>query len=139
MQNATANPEPRKESAPGSLWLLQGLTGGLLILVLGLHMIAQHFVVKGGLRDFAQVLAYVSNPLIFAIELVFLLVVTIHAALGLRAIIVDLNPSGGLLKAASWISGSTGHGGICLRRLAGPGPSVDGAFVMLVKGLLGTT
>ena len=110
MQNTTANPVPREGRATGSLWLFQGLTGGLLILVLGLHMVAQHFVVKGGLRDFAQVLTYVSNPLIFAIELVFLLVVTIHAVLGLRAIIVDLNPSEGLLKAVSWILALLGTG-----------------------------
>jgi succinate dehydrogenase / fumarate reductase membrane anchor subunit len=112
MQNATANPEPRKESAPGSLWLLQWLTGGLLILVLALHMIAQHFVVDGGLRDFAQVLAYVSNPLIFAIELVFLVVVTLHAVLGLRAIIIDLNPSEGVLRAANWILALLGAGAV---------------------------
>ncbi|GAB4467432.1 MAG: hypothetical protein Kow00124_00270 [Anaerolineae bacterium] len=83
------NTESKGNSA-GGLWIIQAISGLLLILVLGLHMIAHHFVVEGGLRNYEQVIAYVSNPLIFAIELVFLTVVTIHAALGARAILFDL-------------------------------------------------
>lgn len=82
---------PRRSQA-GVLWLTQGLTGILLIVVLGLHMVAHHFVVEGGLRNFEQVVAYVSNPLIFATEVTFLVVVTIHALLGMRAMILDLGP-----------------------------------------------
>jgi hypothetical protein len=37
----------------------------LLVALLALHMIAHHFVVEGGLRDFDQVVDYVSNPAIF--------------------------------------------------------------------------
>jgi succinate dehydrogenase / fumarate reductase membrane anchor subunit len=91
MQNASA--KQRAKGAAGGLWLLQVISGALLIVVLGLHMFAQHFVVEGGLRNFQDVLAYVSNPLILVIELVFLIVVTFHAMLGLRAILLDLGPS----------------------------------------------
>nr|MBN1230128.1 hypothetical protein [Anaerolineae bacterium] len=91
-------PEDSGTAGGGFWWLLQAISGALLILVLGLHMFAHHFVVEGGLRTYTDVLAYISNPLIFAIEIIFLLVVTIHAMLGLRAIIIDLEPGKGLLQ-----------------------------------------
>jgi succinate dehydrogenase / fumarate reductase membrane anchor subunit len=99
----------------GGIWLLQIISGGLLILVLGLHMVAHHFVVQGGLRNFADVVAYVSNPLIFVIELVFLVVVTIHAALGVRAVLYDLGPSPSAARAIDWLLiilgiGAVGYG-----------------------------
>jgi succinate dehydrogenase hydrophobic anchor subunit len=82
--------EQQSPDRSGALWLVQAFSGLLLILVLGLHMIAHHFVVEGGLRDFADVIKYVSNPLIFALEILFLLVVIPHAMLGMRAILLDL-------------------------------------------------
>jgi succinate dehydrogenase / fumarate reductase membrane anchor subunit len=99
MENQT--PSQPEDSGGGLLWLLQALSGALLILVLGLHMFAHHFVVEGGLRTYADVLAYISDPLVFVIELIFLLVVTIHAMLGLRAIIIDLEPGKGLLQVTN--------------------------------------
>jgi len=77
----------------GWLWLIQALSGLLLILLLALHMIANHFVVEGGLRTYADVVAYLSNPIIFVWEIVFLVAVTLHAALGVRAVFLDLGPS----------------------------------------------
>ena len=46
----------------------------------------------GGLRDYQQVLAYIANPAIFTIESLFLLFVTVHAMLGLRGVLLDLDP-----------------------------------------------
>ena len=77
----------------GALWLLQALTGLGLIVLLGLHMIAQHFLVEGGLRTYQDVLAYIANPVVFILEVIFLLVVVPHAFLGLRAVLLDLGPS----------------------------------------------
>lgn len=71
-------------------WIGQAVSGVLLVGLLGLHMIAHHYVVEGGLRDYAQVLNYVRSPLILAVEIVFLLVVVYHALLGVRAILLDL-------------------------------------------------
>ncbi|MBI4770425.1 MAG: hypothetical protein HY784_08465 [Chloroflexi bacterium] len=65
---------------------------GLLVL-LGLHLVAQHFVAAGGIRDFAGVVAYLSNPILVVLEIAFLIVVTAHALLGVRAILFDLGLS----------------------------------------------
>jgi succinate dehydrogenase hydrophobic anchor subunit len=52
-------------------------------------MVANHFVVPEGLRNFAQVVAYLSNPLIVVLEVTFLVTVTSHGLLGLRAVLFD--------------------------------------------------
>lgn len=86
---APANVNPR--SHIGNLtWVIQAVTGVLLVLLAGLHFIAHHYVVEGGLRNFAEVQAYLSHPLIWPIEVAFLVVVTTHALLGARAIVLDL-------------------------------------------------
>lgn len=74
-------------------WVWQALSGVGLVILLSLHMIVQHFVVEGGLRDYEQVLAYIGNPLVVAVEVIFLLVVTYHAVVGVRAILFDLDLS----------------------------------------------
>ena len=73
-------------------WLSTALTGMALLVLVTVHMVAHHFVVReiGGLRTYHQVLEYIGNPLIFVIEAVFLVVVTWHAMLGLRAVALDL-------------------------------------------------
>ncbi len=87
----------------GALWLVQAISGLLLVLLLLLHMVAHHFVVEGGLRNFQEVLAYVSNPAIFFLEVVFLIVVTSHAMLGMRAIILDLGLSENATRTVNWV------------------------------------
>jgi succinate dehydrogenase / fumarate reductase cytochrome b subunit len=70
-------------------WVLQALTGIAVLGLVTLHMIANHFVVPEGLRDFAGVVAYLSSPLIVLLELSFLVTVTWHALLGVRAVLFD--------------------------------------------------
>ena len=83
----------RSEAQPargGSLaWIFQVISGVLLVLLLGAHIVTQHFVVKGGLRDYAQVLSYLSNPVVLAVESLFVIVLIWHAMLGLRAVLLD--------------------------------------------------
>jgi succinate dehydrogenase hydrophobic anchor subunit len=75
-------------------WRLTTLTGVALLVLLTVHMVANHFVIDsvGGLRDYDQVLDYIANPAIFTIESFFLLFVTLHAMLGLRSVLYDLDP-----------------------------------------------
>ncbi len=87
----------------GSLWLIQAFSGLLLVFILGAHMIAHHFIVEGGLRDYQQVLDYVANPFVFIIEVVFVITATAHALLGARAIVLDLRPSAATMRVVNWV------------------------------------
>lgn len=78
---------PQRRSAA---WLWQAITGVVLVALLTLHMVANHFVVDGGIRTYAQVVDYLRTPVIFVLEHVFLLTVAVHAMLGLRAVLFDL-------------------------------------------------
>lgn len=82
-----------QESKPTVAWLWQVVTGVGLVVLLGLHMIANHFIAKGGLRDYAAVVAYLRNPIILLLEILFLVCVTTHALLGVRAIFLDFGVS----------------------------------------------
>lgn len=107
MASITADQKTTKKTAgkdsAGAYWLIQAITGLLLILLLGLHMIAHHFVVDGGLRNFEEVIDYISNPVIFILEILFLIVVTPHAMLGLQSIIMDLGPSDSATRTITWV------------------------------------
>jgi succinate dehydrogenase hydrophobic anchor subunit len=74
------------------VWRLLAGTGTALLVLITVHMVAHHLVVEsvGGLRTYRQVLEYIANPVIFTIECFFLLVVTVHALLGLRSVIYDM-------------------------------------------------
>jgi succinate dehydrogenase hydrophobic anchor subunit len=99
----TAISRERSKNSAGSIWITQAISGLLLIVILATHMIAHHFIVEGGLRDYEQVLDYVSNPLIFALEVIFLFVATTHALLGVRAVILDIGLSEGAKRTLNWI------------------------------------
>jgi succinate dehydrogenase hydrophobic anchor subunit len=88
MQNPFAQ-EPKASST----WYWQVLTGVALLLLLGLHFIANHFIATGGLRNFADVVSYLRNPIILVLEVFFLVVVVTHAMLGVRAIVMDFGIS----------------------------------------------
>jgi succinate dehydrogenase hydrophobic anchor subunit len=86
-------------------------SGIALVVLAGMHMVAQHFVVDsvGGLRTYRQVLDYLHNPVIFVLECGFLFAVTIHAMLGLRGILHDLDPSPRACRAIDaglWLVGT---------------------------------
>jgi succinate dehydrogenase hydrophobic anchor subunit len=88
MENPFAQ-EPRASSS----WLWQVITGVGLVLLLGLHFIANHFIATGGLRDFADVVSYLRTPIILVLEVLFLAIVATHAMLGVRAILLDFGLS----------------------------------------------
>jgi len=98
MSVVQTRPRPaRRRVYPGGkstrVWWWTVGTGAAVLVLVAVHMVAHHFVVEdvGGLRTYAQVLDYISNPLIFTIECFFLLTVTVHALLGLRSVLFDLN------------------------------------------------
>jgi succinate dehydrogenase hydrophobic anchor subunit len=74
-------------------WLIQVITGALVLLLVTLHMIANHFIVPNGLRSFTDVVDYLRTPIVLFFEVTFLVVVTWHGLLGLRAVLFDFGLS----------------------------------------------
>ncbi len=103
MSRRTLEEMATRRDRSGSLWLVQAFSGLLLVFILGAHMIAHHFIVEGGLRNYQQVLEYVANPVVFIIEVLFVILAVIHALLGVRAIIIDLRPSVAALRVINWV------------------------------------
>lgn len=93
----------RPRMRAGRLWLIQAIAGGLLVLFLGVHLVAQHLLVPGGLRSFADVTAYLRQPIAFAAEIGLLLSVLVHAGLGVRATLVDVVRDPRWLTRISWL------------------------------------
>ncbi len=90
---STAREYRRGRSARAWRWTAG--SGIALVALATMHIVAQHFVVhqKGGLRTYGEVLSYIANPVIFVLESGFLFAVTIHAMLGIRGILHDLDLS----------------------------------------------
>ncbi|HMN11242.1 MAG TPA: hypothetical protein PKD55_02820 [Bellilinea sp.] len=73
------------------LWQLKTITGPLLVVFLGLHLVVNHYYgSKNGLLSFEDVVHYFNNPLVPIVEFGFAVVVIVHSLLGLRSIILDL-------------------------------------------------
>jgi succinate dehydrogenase hydrophobic anchor subunit len=96
-------PEAIPRVRAGRLWMIQAIAGGLLLVFLGVHLVAQHLLVPGGLRSFADVTAYLRQPVAFAAEMGLLLSVLVHAGLGVRATLVDIIRGPELLRRISWL------------------------------------
>lgn len=90
--SARVGSEPRVAGRPPLVWRATAFSGIGLLVLIGIHMVANHFVVEsvGGLRSYEQVIDYIANPVILAVEGLFLLFVTAHAMLGLRSVLFDL-------------------------------------------------
>lgn len=74
----------------GRLWLVQVVTGGALVGFLGIHLVAQHFLAPGGLRDFSSVVEYLRQPVAILAELGLVVSVVVHAGLGVRTFFIEL-------------------------------------------------
>lgn len=88
--------QPARQSRPAhrrrggtTAWILQAASGVLLVFLLGAHIVAEHFIVKGGLPDYGQVVSYLANPVVLAIESAFVVVLIWHAMLCLRSVLFD--------------------------------------------------
>lgn len=95
VMHAPPAPPSRDDPAPehGRAWTATVATGLALLFLLAVHIVANHFVVHevGGLRTYHQVLEYLSHPVILVTETLLLVVVTIHAMLGLRSVLLDVD------------------------------------------------
>ena len=104
---------PASGPRPGEntwIWLVKIVTGPLLLVILGLHLTVNHYLgsAASGLMTHADVIRYFQNPIIPAIEILFLISVVTHSLIGLRGIVLDLNPSRATLRLITWLLGLLG-------------------------------
>ena len=79
-------------------WLIKLFTGALVIIVLTVHFLVNHALAPNGLLSYKEVVDYYQNPIVPIMEAIFLIVVVSHSLLGLRGILLDLNPSRSVLR-----------------------------------------
>jgi succinate dehydrogenase hydrophobic anchor subunit len=96
--------EDKPRNSSGTLrWFTQAGLGILLVVLLSVHLIANHWVAPQGLLSHADVVRYYDVPGIALMEILFLVVVTAHCLLGLHSILLDTNLSSYLKIALTWL------------------------------------
>ena len=87
------------------LWLTKIVTGPLLLILLGLHFAVNHYLgsLPSGLMTYEDVIRYFQNPIIVAIEILFLITVVIHSLIGFHGILLDMHPSRTMLIIFTWL------------------------------------
>ena len=106
--------EAKSAPKPGEgfwLWLIKLATGALIVVLLLIHFIVNHLA-QQGLLNYADVIAYYSNPAIVVMEITFLAAVVSHGLIGLRGIILDLNPPAKLMGTIDWVLVLLGIGAV---------------------------
>lgn len=102
-------PSVRKPREGTWLWLYKIIAGLMIVVIMGVHLVVNHLAAPNGLLTYAEVVTYFQNPLIVTMEIAFLVFVVSHALVGMRSILLDLNPSDGVLKAVDiflWLFGA---------------------------------
>ena len=85
------------------LWFYKIVAGLLILVILVVHLLVNHFLAESGLLSWTEVVKYYQNPLILIMEIAFLISVVSHSLLGLRSIVLDLKPSRAVLGVVNWV------------------------------------
>jgi succinate dehydrogenase hydrophobic anchor subunit len=85
------------------LWLAKLITGPFILIIILIHFIINHAISVTGLLNYSDVVAYYQIWIVPIMEILFLALVVSHSLLGLRSIVLDMQPSRGLLNAINWI------------------------------------
>jgi succinate dehydrogenase hydrophobic anchor subunit len=85
------------------LWFFKTISGLLVLVVLVIHFVVNHFVAPNGLLTYSDVVRYYQNPLILIMEILFLVFVVSHSLVGLRGILLDLKPTRTVLQVINWV------------------------------------
>jgi succinate dehydrogenase/fumarate reductase cytochrome b subunit len=84
-------------------WFVQSTLGVLLVVLLGVHLIVNHWVAPEGLLRYADIIRYYGVPGIAWMEIIFLIVVTAHCLMGMHAILLDLRLSTRAMRSLTWM------------------------------------
>jgi fumarate reductase subunit D len=93
----------RAPDRAGVLWVVKAVSGVLLIVFLGIHLVAQHLLAPGGLRDFQSVVDYLHQPIALIAEMGLVVAVIVHVALAIRSLLIELVHDRGILRVANYL------------------------------------
>ncbi|OLS24006.1 MAG: hypothetical protein HeimC3_22310 [Candidatus Heimdallarchaeota archaeon LC_3] len=89
---------PRSSSTGAMHWFLQRITGVLLILLVGIHMLVVHFIPMGfafaeqfGVASYQATYERLAGGWFFAIDWTLLVVALYHGLNGVRTVILDFS------------------------------------------------
>jgi len=85
------------------LWLLKLVTGPLILVLIVVHFVVNHYIGSNGLLTYREILNYYRIWIVPIMEGLFLVLVVSHALLGLRSIILDMHPSRSVLNLINWL------------------------------------
>jgi len=100
MDNSLYGPKSREGAW---LWFIKVITGLLLIVILFIHLIVNHFVATNGLLSYADVVRYYQHPIIPIMEIGLVAFAVSHSLIGLRGIILDLKPTQAVINVINWL------------------------------------
>ncbi len=106
------SPTSKKSHENALLWFIKVLAGGMIFVFLVIHFIVNHLLAPGGLLSFKDVVAYYQNPIVLVMEGSFLFFILVHSFLGLRSVILDLNPSEKIIRIMDIFLIATGSSGL---------------------------
>ncbi len=106
------SPNLKKSRENALLWFMKVLAGGMIFVFLVIHFIVNHLLAPGGLLSFNDVVAYYQNPIVLVMEGSFLFFILVHSFLGLRSVVLDLNPSEKLIRIMDIILLTSGFFGL---------------------------
>jgi len=110
MQNAISRP---KAGEGYLLWFIKIVSGLLILIILLIHFLVNHYLAPQGLLSHAEVVAYYRNyPIVPIMEGCFLVFVVVHSLIGTRSIILDLNPKQGIMRVIDALLVIIGAGAI---------------------------
>lgn len=83
-------------------WLLQRVTGVLLVFYLFLHLYVLHFAGEGA-TTFDAIAARLRTPFFKFFDLTLLALVIFHGLNGVRAVLIDFGLSAGAQRIVFWV------------------------------------
>lgn len=102
-QTTITQSQATPESGSSSLlWFLKQVSGPFILIIIIVHFIVNHLIGEGGLLSYNQIINYYQIWIVPVMEGLFLILVVGHSLLGLRSILMDLQPSKGITRLFNW-------------------------------------
>jgi succinate dehydrogenase hydrophobic anchor subunit len=104
MAQSTITQSQATQASSGTswLWFLKQVSGPFILIIIIVHFIVNHLIGEGGLLSYDQIVNYYKIWIVPIMEGLFLILVVGHSLLGLRSILMDLQPSRGLTRLINW-------------------------------------